>query len=118
MFFTLYQKENDIFLIEADLIGYVRMWNFDAGTLIKKYIIGEKLKLRGMCLWNENFLFVGASDRKVKLVDLKTGEILDNLKCNEIVCNIKKINSKKFGECLLMQGKSNNGQIKLWKNIN
>ena len=118
MFFTINFKDTDIYLIEADLIGYLRIWNFDTGILLKKYLIGEKLKLRGISLWNENYVFVGASDKKVKLIDLKSGEILDNLKCNEIICNIKKIKSKKFGECLLLQGKSNNGQIKLWKNIN
>ena len=118
MFFTISCKDTDIYLIEADLIGYIRIWNFDTGVLLKKYLIGEKLKLRGLCMWNESYVFVGASDKTVKLVDLRNGEILDNLKCNEIVCNIKKINTKKFGECLLLQGKSYNGQIKLWKNIN
>ena len=118
MFFTINFKDTDIFLIEADLVGYLRIWNFDTGILLKKYLIGEKLKLRGISLWNENYVFVGASDKNVKLIDLKSGEILDNLKCNEIICNIKKIKSRKFGECLLLQGKSNSGQIKLWKNIN
>lgn len=118
MFFTVNSKEADVYLIEADLLGYVRIWNFDTGILLKKYLIGQKLKLRGICLWDDNYLFVGASDRKVKLIDLKNGDIIDNLKCNESVCTIKKINSYKYGECLLLQGKSNNGQIKLWKNIN
>jgi WD40 repeat protein len=69
-------------------------------------------------LWNEKYLLVGASDKTVKLVNLNNGDILDNLECNEEVCGIKKINSNKFGECLLLQGKSFNGQIKLWKNMN
>ena len=118
MFFTINCKERDVYLIEADLMGYVRIWNFDTGVLLKKYLIGQKLKLRGICLWDENSLFVGANDKKVKLIDLKNGEIVDDLKYGESVCTIKKINSHKYGECLLLQGKSNNGQIKLWKNIN
>ena len=118
MFFTINYKETNVHLIEADLIGYIRIWNFDTGSLVKKFIIGDKVKLKGLCLWNEIYLFVGASDKTVKLVDIQKGEVLDNLKCNEIICNIKKISSKKLGECLLLQGKSFNGQIKLWKKIN
>ena len=118
MFFRINCQEKVVYLIEADLLGYVRIWNFDTGVLLKKYLIGQKLKLRGICLWDDNYLYVGASDKKVKLIDLKNGEIVDNLKCGESVCTIKKINSYKYGECLLLQGKSNNEQIKLWKNIN
>jgi WD40 repeat protein len=118
MFFIINCKEKDVYLIEADFQGYVRIWNFDTGVLLKKFLIGQKLKLRGICLWDDNYLYVGASDKTVKLIDLKNGEILDTLKCGESVCTIKKINSPKYGECLLLLGKSNNGQIKLWKNIN
>ena len=56
--------------------------------------------------------------RITKLNKNKSLEIVDNLKYGESVCTIKKINSHKYGECLLLQGKSNNGQIKLWKNMN
>ena len=118
MYFEICTKEGKIYLIESDIVGFVRIWDFDVGSMLKKYLIGEKLKLRGICLWNEDYVFVGASDRKIKLVDLKNGEVVDNLKCNDIVTTIKKIYSYKFGECLLLQGRSNNGQIKLWKKIN
>ena len=118
MYFTFICKDINIFLIEADLIGYIRIWNFDEGKLLKKFSIGEKMKLRGICLWSENYLFVGGSDKRIKLIDLKAGEVIENKRCNDIVCTIKKINGYKFGECILMQGKSNNGQIKLWKNMN
>lgn len=116
--FNICCKENDTRLVEADSFGYIRIWNFDTGSLFQKFLIGEGLKLIGICLWNEKYLLVGASDKTVKLVNLNNGDILDNLECNEEVCGIKKINSNKFGECLLLQGKSFNGQIKLWKNMN
>ncbi len=117
MFFEITVKDKDTFLIETDLLGYVRVWNFDSGSMIKKYLVGKNLKLRGICLWNENYIFVGSNDKKILLIDLNNGNILDNLKCNEVACTIKKINSYKFGECLLFMGKSYNGKIKMWKNI-
>ena len=115
MYFSINCKGKKVLLIDSDLDGYIRIWNFDNGKMLRKYLIGERLKLRGMCLWNDNFVFVGASDKNVKLVDLRNGEIIENLKCNDNIPTIKKIYSYIYGDCLLLQGKSNNGQIKLWK---
>ena len=117
MFFEITLKDTEASLIETDLLGFVRIWNFDTGSMIKKYLVGKDLKLRGICLWSEKYIFVGANDKKVKLIDLNNGKVLDELKCNEIPCTIKKINSYKFGECLLFMGKSYNGQIKMWRTI-
>ena len=118
MYFSINCKDNKVYLIDSDLKGYIRIWDFDTGKMLKKYLLGEKLKLRGICLWNENYVFVGASDKFIKLVDLRNGEVVDNLRCYDNVTTIKKIHSYKFGESLLLQGRSNNGQIKLWKKIN
>jgi len=118
MYFSINCKDNKVYLIDSDLKGYIRIWDFNTGKMLKKYLLGEKLKLRGICLWDENYVFVGASDKFIKLVDLKNGEVVDNLRCYDNVTTIKKIYSYKFGECLLLQGRSNNGQIKLWKKIN
>ena len=115
MYFSINCKGKKVLLIDSDLEGYIRIWNFDNAKMLRKYLIGEKLKLRGMCLWNENYIFVGASDKNVKLIDLRNGEIIENLKCYDNISTIKKIYSYIYGECLLLQGKSNNGQIKLWK---
>jgi len=115
MYFSINCKGKEVLLIDSDLNGYIRIWDFDNGKMINKYSIGKKLKLRGMCLWNENYVFVGASDKNVKLVDLRNGEVIENLKCYDNISTIKKIYSYIYGECLLLQGRSNNGQIKLWK---
>ena len=115
MYFSINCKGKKVLLIDSDLSGYIRIWNFDNGNMLRKYLIGEKLKLRGMSLWNENYVFVGASDKNVKLVDLRNGEVIENLKCYDNITTIKKIYSYVYGECLLLQGRLNNGQIKLWK---
>ena len=116
MYFTFLYKDQKLFLIEADMEGFVRIWNFDNALLIKKILVREKLKLRGICLWNENYLIVGASDKYIKIIDLINNRI-ENLKCTELLCTIKKISSKNLGECLLAQGRSNSGVIKLYKKI-
>ena len=95
MYFTFLYKDQKLFLIEADMEGFVRIWNFDNALLIKKILVREKLKLRGICLWNENYLIVGASDKYIKIIDLINNRI-ENLKCTELLCTIKKISSKKY----------------------
>ena len=72
-----------------------------------------KYGLYGICLWNDNYLFVGCEEI-IKLVDLKTGEILENyLGHNEPVITIKKINLPKYGECLISGGQLDD-KIKIW----
>mgnify|MGYP002624717348 CR=1 FL=1 len=118
MNFIISSKEKEVDLIESDTFGYVRIWDFDIGTMLKKLFIEKKMRLRGICLWNYKYLFIGAEDKKIKLIDLENDEEIDNLKCNDYVCTIKKIYCNKFGECLIFQGKLDHGQIKLWRNEN
>ena len=116
MYFTFLYKDEKLLLLEADMIGFVRVWNFDNAQLLKKILIKEKIKLRGICLWDENFLLVGASDKCIKIIDLRNYKV-ENMKCTEIACTIKKISSNIFGNCLLTQGRTNSGAIKMYKKI-
>ena len=118
MNFVISSKEKEVNLIESDTLGYVRIWDFHKGELLKKLLIEKKMRLRGICLWNYKYFFVGAEDKKIKLIDLENNIELDNIKCNDCVCTIKKINCPKYGECFIFQGKLDNGQIKLWRNEN
>ena len=118
MNFIINTKDKDVNLIESDTFGYIRIWDFNKGILLKKLLIEKKVRLRGICMWNYKYFFVGAEDKKIKLIDIENNIEIDNLKCNDCVCTIKKINSLKFGECLIFQGKIDNYQIKLWRNEN
>ena len=118
MNFIINSKEKEVDLIESDTIGYVRIWDFNRGIMLKKYFIERKMRLRGICLWTNKYLFIGAEDKKIKLIDLENDVEIDSLKCNDYVCTMKKINCSKFGECLIFQGKIDHGQIKLWRNEN
>ena len=68
-----------------------------------------------MCICNQNYLFFGSDDKKIKLVDLENGAKIYSIKCTESLCTMKKINHPKYGECLLFDGKSNGGVIYLWR---
>ena len=108
-------EEDLIKLISSCIDGYIRIWNFHSGELLNKIIVIKRFDaLRGICLWNNNYLFVGCHDKKIKLIDLKKGVIIKNLKENKnFVLAIKKIVHPLYGECLISQGVKDD-QIKMW----
>ena len=100
-------------LIESSGDGFIRIWKFHNGTLLNKICTGKN-ELRGICLWNSNYLFVGCTDNTIKLVEIENGLVLKSLVgYNNEVCTINKIIHPTFGDCLLTQGWENE-QIKLW----
>ena len=67
--------------------------------------------ITGICLWNENYLFVGCSDKKIKLINFNRARIFNELSGHNFdVLTIKKIIHPVYGECLL----TNSDEIKLW----
>ena len=105
---------NDIIrLIESSDDGNIRIWNFHTGELLNK-ISGNSAYLYGICLWNNEYLFVGCEEKEIKLISLINGNIIKNLKGHsDSVITVKKIIHPTYGECLLSQGNEND-QIKLW----
>ena len=71
--------------------------------------------LYGICLWNENYIFVGSKDQNIKLIDLKNGLIIKNLEGHKgRIISFKKIILSDNTEQLYSQGLD--GKIKLWIN--
>jgi len=100
-------------LLESDGNGYIRMWDFHNSELIKTISSSPTLNLRGICLWNDNYLFAAGNDYQVKLFDLKEGKFIKSYKGHtSTVCSLDKIVHPKYGECLLSQGLD--GKIKVW----
>ena len=105
-------------LLETSGHGAIRIWNFHSGKMIKKIQLTKSFKLFGICLWDDCHIFVGGEDKKIKLIDTKKGEIINNLNGHDNwVLTIKKIKHPKYGECLITQGYADD-QIKLIKNCN
>jgi len=114
---SVIQKSKIIKLFEICHDGNLRIWNFHSGSLLKKINIGY-MDLRSLCLWNNNYIFIGCSNRNIKLVDFNLGLIL---KCfigySDIVVTIKKVIHPEFGECIISQN-FKESKIKIWMNDN
>jgi WD40 repeat protein len=102
-------------LIESDGNGNVRIWDFYLGTMIKLIAPGTSsgVNLRGICLWNDNYLFAAGSDYNVRLYDIKNGTFLKSFTSHtSTVCALDKIVHPKYGDCLISHGLD--GKLKLW----
>ena len=115
----IYEKNAEVKLIESCWDGYVRIWNFDSGKLLQKIdviIYEEKLKklLTGLCLWDNDYAFVGYDGAYIILVDIKNGNVIKKLKDNDNapVLSIEKI-STNLGEYLITQEFNCNDMIVL-----
>ena len=100
-------------LIESDGNGYIRMWDFHTAALIKTISSSPTLNLRGVCLWNDDYLFSAGNDYQVKLFDLTAGKFVKSYKGHSsTVCSVAKIDHPKYGECLISHGLE--GKLKIW----
>ena len=108
-------NEDIIKLIESCSDGYIRIWNFHSAILYNKIKVSDDI-LYGMCLWNNNCLFVGSDDKNIKLVDLNNGICIKSLPGhNKPVLTIKKLIHPQYGEWLISQGLQDD-KIKIWHN--
>ena len=115
----IYKTKNKekVKLIESCDDGIIRIWDFHSCELLNKIKINDG-NLYGMCLWNNNFLFVGCSNKTIKLLNIKNGKIIKDLKGhNNDILTIKNMIHPKYGKCLISQGLGTD-QIKIWVNTN
>lgn len=100
-------------LIESDGSGKIRIWDFNTAILLKNIGSSYSLNLRGICLWNDRYLFASGNDYQVKLIDLEEGKFVKSYKGHtSTVCTIEKIMHPKYGGCMISQGLD--GKLKLW----
>ena len=113
--FVIKNNENIIKLIDSSADGYIRIYNFHSGEFLSKIKVIDKF-LYGLCLWNNNFIFVGCGDKTIKLIDLDSEKVVDSLNGHKnSVLTIKKLIHPLYGEYLLSQG-LNDDKIKIWIN--
>lgn len=100
-------------LIESDGSGTVRIWDFHTANLLKTISLVLGYNLRGICLWNDKYLFGAGSDCNIKIFDLKSGTFLKDFKSHtKTACSIQKINHPQYGECFISHALD--GKLKLW----
>ena len=99
-------------LIALNHITLIKINYFHLAELIKSINCNDYLNC--LCIWDDEYIFVGCDKKLIKLVNLKSGEIIKELTGhNNYLMDIKKIIHPIYGECLLSQG-YNDDQIKLW----
>ena len=82
--------------------------------MIKIINIGKD-ELRGICVLNEQYIFIGSKDKTIKLIDINKGEIVISKEGhNNSVLTMKIINVDKIGSCLISQGYEED-HIKIWE---
>jgi WD40 repeat protein len=117
----VYKKEDIVKLIDSSYDGNIRIWDFHMGKLLNIIKVNDE-ELFNICLWNNEYLFVGCRNFKnfeknkesgtIKLVNIEKGHILNSLnECNYGVFIIKKFYHPKYGECLISLG----DDLKLWR---
>ena len=96
---------------EQQMIG---IWDFYTGEFKDQIEIQNSISIRGICLWEKNYILVWCEDLTIKIVDLNKKKIMKSLEGHTNKINyIKKIYNKNYGECLISQSLDNT--IKLWK---
>ena len=117
-YLTINKRDNKEELIELCNNGNIRIWNFHTGLLLKEINLHSIWHNEGcsLSLWDDEYLFVGCTDKTIKLVRLKDVKIIKNLKGhNNLPIFMKRVNHPKYGETLLSQGLGDDA-IKLWIN--
>ena len=112
--YIIKDEKNIVKLIESIKAGRINIWDFHSGEFLFAIHDKENYFLYDICLWKENYLFIGCSNNTIKLLDLNDGKIIYEFKTYKYsVISIKIINHPKYGECLLSHGYLSGG-IQLW----
>ena len=101
-------------LIGSCNLDTIFIWNFNTTELLSRIEVCQNHELYGLCLWNDNYLFVACGDKTIKLIDVKNEVIIKELTGhkNEIL-TLKKFFHPEYGECLISQGAFSDS-LKLW----
>lgn len=100
------------YLFESDGNGNLRIWNYETEQLYKK-MVSPGSNLRGIVLWNEEYLISASSDKSFKIFNIKEEKVIHTQPSHEnVLCTISKFQHPVHGECLFSS--AIDGKIKLW----
>ena len=113
--FVINDNSPIIKLIISSYDSYIRVWDFHEAKILVK-IKFKNQGLTGICLWNDEFLFVCGDDTMIKLVNYSKGKIIKKYAGHKrSSLTIQKVKHPKFGDCIVSIGWADD-QIKLWTN--
>ena len=70
----IYNEDKITKIIESSFDGNIRIWEFHSANLLKKIKVCNNDWLFGLCLWDNESIFVGCGDKTMKLIELKNGK--------------------------------------------
>jgi len=109
------EKEDKVYLIDADMKGFIHIWDFVTEECLKTIFLHTIIN--GICLWNEQYIACTGRDQKIKIVDINEAKIVRLITGHEKeTISIQKINVPKYGDCLVSHGKD--GLLKVWSYLN
>ena len=105
------EKEDKVLLIDSDMKGFIRIWDFDTEECLKTIFL--QTIINGICFWNEQYIACTGRDKKIKIVDIKEAKIVRLITGHEKeTISVQKVNIPKYGDCLVSHGKD--GFLKVW----
>ena len=108
---------NDKWMVEADSMGVVRVWDIESGKM-EKVIKREmnEFQINSLSTWDNVYIIAGARDGKVVLYDVEQGECVDSVGEHKgyVYC-VKVIKHWKYNKSILSCGYD--GQVKFWGSI-
>lgn len=112
MSITISINDNQVKRIESSLDNAIRIWDFYSGKNLKK--IQEFCKIRGIYIWNVNYLIVAGREKNIRFINIRMGRTVYYLSNHEnSVFNVKKIYFMNLGYYLISQGYKDS-KIILW----
>ena len=101
-FLNIFEEDNIIKLIDG-CNECINIWNFHNRNLLMKIYLDD---IYSLCVWNNSILLVGG-EKKIYIINLNYGIILNEIYGHNKVINIKKFVHPLYGSCLISQGEKN-----------
>jgi hypothetical protein len=99
-------------LFGSDGNGNFNIWDIDSGNSILNIRI-KKSCLRGVCIWNDEYVLVAGSDKCLNVIDLINKKVIGKIKGHSnVICTVQKIIHPIYGESVLTG--SIDGKIKIF----
>ena len=113
----IYDKTDITKIISTGKNGEILIWDFHSTDLLNNIKVNdiEYDNLYGICLLNNQFLFVGCGN-SLKVIDLNDEDVVNTLIGHtHNIITIKTVLHPLYGECIITQ-ELYTGQMKLWVN--
>jgi len=98
-FLNILEEDNITKLIDG-CNECINIWNFHNRNLLQKIYLDD---IYSQCVWNNSILLVGGG-KKIYIINLNYGIILNEINGHNKVINIKKFVHPTYGSCLVSQG--------------